>query len=150
MRGRINYERELARKLYKRGWAVVRAPASGAKNKSYPVPDLVAVKRNYVAVFEVKTAKDERPIYIPKRQIAILREWVKRAGAEAFIAVKILDGRGWRLYPIEVLEEKEESYKLLPVGGLTLDELEVKVNSQFSLEKWITQGGLSETREQTQ
>ncbi len=151
MKGRIAYERDLARKLYKRGWAVIRAPASGAKNKSYPVPDLVAIKRNYVAVFEVKTTKEEKPIYIPKRQVAILNDWVKRAGAEAFVAVKILDGRGWRLFPIDLLEEKEESYKLVPLNGLTLDELEVRVNSRFSLERWINpQGGLLGTQEQPQ
>ncbi len=151
MRSRVNYERELAKRFYKEGWAVIRAPASGAKNKSYPVPDLIAIKKGYIVALEIKTSKEERPIYISKRQVMILKEWVRRADADAFIALKILDGRGWRFYPIEVLEEKEENYKLVPVGGLTLKDLETKANSRFSLERWISpQGGLLGTQGQSQ
>ena len=117
------YERELARKLYKRGWAVMRAPASGAKVKRYPYPDLIALKNGYAIAVEVKTTKAERPIYIPKRQIEILREWEHRGGAEPWIAVKVLDGRGWKFYPLDILLETEKSFKLVLEGGITIDEL---------------------------
>ncbi len=47
MRG-TEYERDLAYKLYQRGWAVIRAPASGAKAKRYLYPDLVAIKKGRI------------------------------------------------------------------------------------------------------
>ncbi len=122
MRGRTSYERQLASLLYKRGWAVMRAPASGAKVKRYPYPDLVALKKGYAAAIEVKTVSEERAIYVPKRQVETLMEWKARGGAEPWIAVKVLDGRGWRFFRTDELEETEKSFKLVPKGGLTLEE----------------------------
>ncbi|UXD21385.1 Holliday junction resolvase [Ignicoccus pacificus DSM 13166] len=129
-RSATSYERDLARKLYKRGWVVMRAPASGAKVKRYPYPDLVALKRGYSIAVEVKTTSSERPIYIPKRQIEILKEWNVKGGAEPWIAVKVLDGRGWRFYSLDLLTETEKSYKLILEGGITLDELDSKAEGK--------------------
>ncbi|HIC99009.1 MAG TPA: Holliday junction resolvase, partial [Pyrodictiaceae archaeon] len=39
MRG-FEAERDLARRLWQKGFAVIRAPASGAKTKHYVYPDL--------------------------------------------------------------------------------------------------------------
>lgn len=123
-RGATVYERELARKLYKRGWVVMRAPASGAKVRRYPYPDLVALKKGYSIAIEVKTTSEDKPIYIPKRQISILKEWHLKGGAEPWIAVKVLDGRGWRFYPLKTLVETKKSFKLVLEGGIPLDELD--------------------------
>ncbi len=123
MRGTC-YERELAYKLYRRGWAVIRAPASGAKAKRYVYPDLVAIKKRRVLAIEVKTVKDERPIYLSDRQVNILREWEERADAEAWIAVKVRDRRGWAFYSIENLVRTNTSWKLELIGGISLEELD--------------------------
>ena len=132
-RNGTSYERELARKLYKRGWAVMRAPASGAKVKRYPYPDIVALKKGYAIAVEVKTTSSERPIYIPKRQVEILLEWKERGGAEPWVAVKVLGGRGWRFYSVELLKETEKSFRLDLEGGITIDELDVLVEAKRSI-----------------
>jgi len=119
------YERDLAYKLYKRGWAVIRAPASGARAKRYLYPDLVAVKKGRVLAIEVKTLKDERTLYISERQVNVLREWEERAGAEAWIAVKVRDGRGWRFYSVENLVKTNSSWRLELKGGISIDELDL-------------------------
>ncbi len=98
-------ERELARLLYKRGFAVIRAPASGAKAKRVSYPDIVAIKNSVVLVFEVKTREKPCSIYIDKRQYMKLLDFVERSGGYGFIAVKIMDGRGWRFIPLEMVEE---------------------------------------------
>ncbi len=132
-RSATSYERDLARKLYKRGWVVMRAPASGAKVRRYPYPDLVALKRGYAIAVEVKTTSSEKPIYIPKRQIMILKEWEQRGGAEPWVAVKVLDGRGWRFYSLDLLIETQKSFKLVLEGGISIDELDAIANSKNSL-----------------
>lgn len=132
-RGATAYERELARKLYKRGWVVMRAPASGAKVRRYPYPDLVALKRGYSIAVEVKTTSEERPIYIPKRQIAILKEWNLKGGADPWIAVKVLDGRGWRFYSLNTLMETAKNFKLVLEGGITLDQLDQIAESKVTI-----------------
>lgn len=103
---------------------MIRAPASGAKVKRYPYPDLVALKKGYAAAIEVKTSSEERTIYLPPKQVETLMVWKIRGGAEPWIAVKVLDGRGWRFFRAEDLERAQRSFKLVPQGGLTLDEFD--------------------------
>lgn len=124
MRSRAAYERDLAQKLFRRGWAVMRAPASGAAAKRYLYPDLVALKHGRAVAIEVKTSSKERPIYLSRRQYEILKLWEERGGAEAWLAVKVLDGRGWRLYPLSSVKEAGESYRLDLEGGLTLEQFD--------------------------
>ncbi len=99
------HERDLVRKLWEKGFAVIRAPASGAKARRYAVPDIVAIRQGVVLAFEVKTIHDERPVYIPKHQVDKLLEFTKRAGGKPYIAVKIIGVTGWRFIPVEELEE---------------------------------------------
>ncbi len=103
---------------------MIRAPASGAAAKRYLYPDLVALKFGRGVAIEVKTTSREGPIYISKRQVEILSLWERRGGADPWIAVKVLDGRGWRFYSLEELKEAGESFRLDTGGGLSIDEFD--------------------------
>ncbi len=90
-------ERELVRKLWRMGFAAIRAPASGAKVKKSVYPDVVAIYRGKVLVFEVKSRKKLCTIYIPHRQLVRLEEFARRAGGEAYIAIKLGDLKTWKV-----------------------------------------------------
>jgi len=115
-RGRagVQQERDLALRLWEMGFAVVRAPASGAKAKRLLYPDLVAIRSGKIYVFEVKTRIKEEPIYIEKEQVEKLVEFIKRSGGKGYIAVKIIGSTGgWKLVPLEMLKKtKSGNYKL--------------------------------------
>ena len=98
-------ERDLVRLLWKKGFACMRAPASGSKTKKTIYPDVIAVWRGKVLVFEVKTSEKYKTIYIPRHQVEKIRVFAERAGGKAFIAVKIIgQGEPWKFIPIEQLE----------------------------------------------
>ncbi len=101
----FNRERELARILWKKGFAVLRAPASGAKTKKLVYPDLIALKKGTILVFEVKTREKPGIIYIDRKQFMKFMEFIRRSGGQGYVAVKIMDGRGWRFIPIDKVEE---------------------------------------------
>lgn len=107
-------ERELARILWSKGFAVVRGPASGARARHMVYPDLVAIHRGRIFVFEVKYRRDSWPLYIEAEQARKLREFARRAGGEALVAVK-LPRRGWFLLRLAELVET-------PGGRLRIDE----------------------------
>lgn len=122
-------ERDLVRLLWKRGFACIRAPASGSKVKHTVYPDIVAIWRGKVLVFEVKTSEQRRTIYVPREQIDKIVEFAKRAGGQAFIAVKIIgQGESWKFIPVERLEHTSRgNYKVsidLLEKALTLRDLE--------------------------
>lgn len=138
------YERELARELWSRGFACIRAPASGAKVRRAQ-PDLVAMKNGVILVFEVKTRRREGHVYIDAGQVEKLLEFARRAGGLAFIAVKILDGRGWRFVPAGRLSETGGGSFKVGLGeverGLRLRDLEVLVSGGYrSLDEYIGRG----------
>ena len=107
-------ELELVYKLWRAGYAVVRAPASGAKAKWVFYPDVVAVKydgtRYRVLVLEVKLRRRKQTIHLSKRRIALLREFARRAGAEVYIAVKVESENRWYIFPLDLLKEQEDRY----------------------------------------
>jgi len=134
-------ERELARLLWRHGFAVVRGPASGARTKHVIYPDLVALYKGHIYVFEVKY-RSSPSIYISSEQVGRLREFAERAGAEPLIAVKI-PRRGW--YVVRLSEAKRTR------NGIKIDEdvistaltLEAFVRSVVNekLESYIEAGG---------
>ncbi len=107
-------ENELANLLWEMGYAVVRGPSSGAGVRRRFQPDLVAIKAGKVLVFEVKTYRGGGPLYIPRHQVDGLKDFADRAGAHAFIAVR-LHGGGWRLHRLEDLPATRG-------GGARVDE----------------------------
>ena len=105
-------ERELVIMLWRLGFAVMRAPASGARIKRADYPDIVAIKNGRVAVFEVKSRRNIGTLYINKEQIRKLREFCRRAGGRAYIAIRI-PHKGWKFVPVEELTETAGgNYKL--------------------------------------
>jgi len=94
-------ERELVKKLWRYGFAAIRGPASGAKIKRSVYPDVVAIYRGIVLVFEVKSRKKLQNIYMSREQLEKLLEFARRAGGKPFIAVKISELRDWRIVSAE-------------------------------------------------
>jgi len=103
-------ELELVTKLRKAGYAVMRAPASGAKIKRIFYPDVFAVRfdgSSYkVLVFEVKLRKHRDTIHIPGPKIWLLQDYARRAGGRAFVAVKISEEKRWFVFPVEELQQQ--------------------------------------------
>lgn len=88
-------ELRLADYLRRRGWSVIRAPASGARSKQ-PLPDIVAMKGGRILVLEVKYRETPRSIYIEEEKYIGIKEYAENAGAEAYLVVKIRGEEGYR------------------------------------------------------
>jgi len=103
-------EYELMRKLMRAGYAVMRAPASGAKARRVFYPDIFAVRysngKYRVLVFEVKLRKTKEYIFLTGPKVWLLKDFARRAGGEAYVAVKVADEKKWYIFPIDVLEEQ--------------------------------------------
>lgn len=102
------HERDLASRFWNYGFAVLRAPASGSKTKRLLYPDLIAIYKGKVLVFEIKTMKKPRSLYIEQNQIKKLVEFADRAGGEAYLAVKVVGSGEWVFIPIYKLEKTEK------------------------------------------
>ncbi|MCE4606055.1 MAG: Holliday junction resolvase [Desulfurococcales archaeon] len=99
------YERSLARKLWSKGFAVIRGPGSGGGSKDIVQPDLVAVKKGKIFIFEIKVRWKRNAIYIDKEKVDRLKEFAKRSGGEPFIAVKVIDYIDWKFIPVDQLKK---------------------------------------------
>ncbi len=97
-------ERELVNELWRLGFAVMRAPASGAKIKKADYPDIVAIREGKVAVFEVKSRAKTQTIYLEKEQVHKLLNFTERAGGKAYIAIRI-PHKEWKFIRAENLQE---------------------------------------------
>jgi len=120
-------ERELVRKLWSKGFAVMRAPASGARTRLAAYPDVVAIFKGKIYAFEVKYRSDNFPIYIDKSQLQKLLEFSRRAGATPLVAVK-RPNKGWKLVPIDIAKQTSS-------GGIKIDD-EV-LDKGISLEEFV-------------
>ncbi len=89
------------------GFAVMRAPASGAKIRKADYPDIVAILKGKVAVFEVKARRKRVPIYLEPEQVRKLITFAERAGGKAYVAIKI-PREGWKLIRAEELQKTEK------------------------------------------
>jgi Holliday junction resolvase - archaeal type len=107
-------ERELANFFWERGCAVLRGCSSGGGVRKRYVPDVVAICRGKVLVFEVKYRSKYAPIKLEIEKLEKLIIFAKRAGGEAYLLVKY--GRGpWKvLSPAERVgwEEYERAVEL--------------------------------------
>jgi Holliday junction resolvase len=132
----FQYERELARMLYREGFAVIRAPASGSKAKRVFYPDIVAMYKKNILVFEVKTRSEPSDVYIEKEKVERLRDFAERSGGEAYIAVKITSSGEWRAVPLNQLwTTREGNYrvsKFILERSIKLEELLGKIKSGVS------------------
>ncbi|MFN3268099.1 MAG: Holliday junction resolvase Hjc [Zestosphaera sp.] len=106
-------ERELVHTLWRLGFAVMRAPASGARIKKAEYPDVVAIMKGRVAVFEVKSRASSSGLYIELEQIKKLIDFAERAGGTPYIAIKI-PHKEWKFIKIskEGIIKESKTYKV--------------------------------------
>ena len=117
------YERELVQRFWDAGFGVMRAPTSGGAT-SRALPDIVAGNGKVYYAIEVKMKK-ELPIYIREEQVEEIKEFSRRFGAKAFIAVK-LPYKEWRFVPVELLSKNGKNYRVSEeeyLKGLRLEDL---------------------------
>ncbi len=137
----FQHERELARKLWKLGFAVVRGPASGAKAKNIVQPDLIAIKNRNIYIIEIKTSNKLRNIYVEDTQIEKITEFAKRSGGKPMIAVKIIGSGKWKFIDIEKLVKTGNRYRIdkdAIINGLTIKDIYKDASSDQKLDKFIT------------
>jgi Holliday junction resolvase len=107
-------ERSLVNILWAKGFAVIRAPASGASTKM-PRPDILAGKRSKGLQYaiEVKTTK-EKTLYIQKEAIDQLLTFANLFGCTPLLAVKFKNRRrSWFfLDPNYLTSTKGKNFKL--------------------------------------
>ncbi|MCS7107258.1 MAG: Holliday junction resolvase Hjc [Acidilobaceae archaeon] len=117
-------ENELANVLWRKGYLVVRAAASGRGVRERFQPDLVAAKNGVILIIEVKSTNSET-IYLRAEQVNGLRELRDRSRGHVFIAVRLRGGE-WRFHSLDDLKEvSEKSYRLDNVEeGLRLRDVE--------------------------
>ncbi len=116
-------ERDLANFFWKYGCAVLRGCSSGGGIRKRYVPDIVAICRGAVLVFEVKYRSKYSAIFIEGEKIEKLQNFAKRAGGRAHLLVKF--GRGsWRVLDVTRRVGREDYEK-----GI---ELAVYLQSIFS------------------
>jgi len=110
----IDDERSLVNLLYAKGFAVIRAPASGAATKM-PRPDIIAGKRvkGLQYAIEAKTTH-ERILYAAKESISQLLLFADTFGCKPLLAVKFKGRRrSWLfLHPSQLSQTKGENYRL--------------------------------------
>jgi Holliday junction resolvase len=108
-------ERELAKLLESRGFAVLRSAGSHRI-------DLVAGNGVEYLCIEVKSTRSPR-IYLPRGDVERLVQFSRRFGGKAVVAVKFLNV-GWRFYLPDDLEAGGKSYRVnLETPFMTLDAL---------------------------
>ncbi|MEZ0319603.1 MAG: Holliday junction resolvase Hjc [Pyrobaculum sp.] len=114
-------ERELANFFWEKGCAVLRGCSSGGGVRKRYVPDIVAICRGRVLVFEVKYRAKYAPIRLEGEKLEKLLMFARRAGGGAYLLVKF--GRGpWKVVTPAAQVEKED-YEKAPELPLFLESI---------------------------
>ena len=119
-------ERELVNELDLRGFAVLRAPASGSATDR-DLPDVLAGNGGQFFAIEAKSSSGD-PIYIDDDQVVSLEYFANAFGAEPLIGARF-DRNPWTFYdPAELHRTDSGNYRvkadLSMRLGRTLDDLE--------------------------
>ncbi|GAA5418922.1 Holliday junction resolvase Hjc [Sulfurisphaera tokodaii] len=126
-------ERYIVSRLRDKGFAVIRAPASGSKRKDH-VPDIIALKSGVIILIEVKSRKNGQKIYIEKEQAEGIREFAKRSGGELFLGVKL--PKMLRFIKFDMLRQTEGGNYAIDLEtvekGMELEDLVRYVESKIS------------------
>jgi len=120
----VQVERELVKKLWRMGFAVIRGPASGSRIKKAIYPDIVAIKNSKVFVLEVKKRKELRSCYLDSNQLLKIAEFAKRAGGEALVAIKIDSLRVWKVLEVSKIVPQGAIPKRIKVDKEVIDKAE--------------------------
>lgn len=123
-----NEERDLVHKLWEKGFAAMRAPASGGATKR-PLPDVLAGNSEIYIAIEVKTTTKEK-IYIDSPQIDALCEFSDIFGAKPYLGIKFKYTKWLFLQPDKIERTRSNNYRiekeLALKNGLDLDEITKK------------------------
>ena len=118
-----NAERDLIRLFWSVGWAAIRSAGSGSMH--YPSPDVLAGNKIRKLAIEAKATKDSKK-YIPKEDLADLKNFSSYFGAEPWVAVKF-NNIPWAFINPEDLKETRSSYVISRTDaerkGLNFEEL---------------------------
>lgn len=143
----FSHERDLVRKMWEHGLAVIRAPASGSKSRRTPCPDIIAIYRGKVIVIEAKSVKKIKNIYIDPHQVEKLLEFARRASGEPYIAIKVVGTGDWTFIPVSKIERtKTGKYKIskeLLKEGIKLEALISTIKGVKRLSQFIKEAGES-------
>jgi len=97
-------ERNLANLFWQYNCAVLRGCSSGGGVRKRYVPDIVAICRGSVLVFEVKYRNKTSSIRLDANRVSKLLEFANRSGGRAYLLFKF--GRGpWKIFPIDGPED---------------------------------------------
>ena len=118
-------ERELVNLLDERGFAVMRAPASGSST-SRDLPDVLAGNGDVFYAIEAKSSS-ERPIYLTGEEVEALVYFARNFGAKPRIGVRF-DREDWYFFhPADLYTTDGGSYRVKKetalAEGVDLDEL---------------------------
>ena len=123
-----NEERDLVHKLWDKGFAAMRAPASGGATKK-PLPDVLAGNNGIYLAIEVKTTTKDR-IYINSSKIDALYEFSDIFGANPYLGIKFKHTKWLFLDPKKIERTRSNNYRiekdLAIQNGLDLDEITKK------------------------
>lgn len=123
-----NEERDLVHKLWERGFAAMRAPASGGATKR-PLPDVLAGNSEVYIAIEVKTTTKKK-IYIDYPKIDALCEFSGIFGAKPYLGIKFKYSKWLFLVPDNIERTRNNNYRiekeLALKNGLDLDEITKK------------------------
>jgi Holliday junction resolvase len=127
----FEHERDLARRLFREGFAVIRAPASGSRTKRVIYPDVLAIFRGKILIFEVKAFSQRRVVYIDQRRYERLKTFAERSGGKLFLAIKIIGEGKWKIVEFEKLERTKSGVLRCGIGqidvAMSLEDLIKKV-----------------------
>ena len=129
------YELELARKLYKYGFAVIRAPASGRKAKRVPYPDIVAIKHRNILVVSVKYRAKLGTIYVSQDELKKMADFARRSDGIMVVAIKVRELGDWRVIP---LATTNILYSNIDKLAITVD----MIRNAKRLEDWLRENRL--------
>jgi len=119
----IGAERELLHMFWKHGWACIRVAGSGSSH--YPSPDLVAGNKTRKLVIECKSTKNQIK-YLSQEEIAQLKEFAVKFGAEPWIGVRF-NILKWYFLSLDDLKTDRQmfavSLTLAKAKGLLFEEL---------------------------
>lgn len=103
-------ERELVNLLNDRGFAVMRAPSSGA-GTTRDLPDVIAGNGETFYTFEVKSSKGN-PVYLTGDEVESLVYFAQNFGGRARIAVRF-DREDWAFFhPTDLHQTKSGNYRI--------------------------------------
>jgi len=113
-----NFERELVRLFWERGWAAIRTAGSGST--PHPVPDVLALCGGMLVCVECKSTS--RHSISLKAAVLSLKRFVDVAGGQGYIAVRFPRAKP-RFYEIEDIISRNNYTIKLKDSFISLDSL---------------------------